>query len=151
MRPVRPLLPALVTTVLAAVLTAGCAAPTPPGAGIADGTTPGTATPGGPATPGGAAAATLPWPARSAAEATGLQQAADSGAQPWLLDPEETALSYAAAAFGWTTATTERTAPGTVVVTGPDGSRRTLALVQPVRTGPGGIWSVTGQSWAPFG
>ena len=138
--PLPALLPALVTAVLATAATTGCAAPAPPAVGTA-GAAPGTAAPAGTA-----AAVALPWPARSAAEAAGLQEAADSGAQPWLLDPEETALSYAAAAFGWTTAGTERTAPGTVVVTGPDGSRRTLALVQPVRSGPGGIWSVTAES-----
>ncbi len=140
MRPARLLLPALLTAVLTTAAVAGCAAPAPPAAG-SGGAVPGTTAPSG-----AAAAVALPWPARSAAEAAGLQEAADSGAQPWLLDPEETALSYAAAAFGWTTAGTERTAPGTVVVTGPGGSRRTLALVQPVRSGPGGIWSVTADS-----
>ncbi len=130
------LLPTVLATVPTAVLTAvllgGCATPAPPAAG----------TPAAP--PSGAVpAVALPWPARSAAEAAGLQQAADSGAQPWLLDPEETALSYAAAAFGWTAAGAERTEPGTVLVTGPAGARRTLTLVQPVRSGTGGIWSVT--------
>lgn len=134
------LLPAVLTTVLTAVLLGGCAAPAPPAAG----------TPAAPAS-GTAPAVALPWPARSAAEAAGLQQAADSGAQPWLLDPEETALSYATAAFGWTTAGAERTEPGTVLVTGPAGARRTLTLVQPVRSGSSGIWSVTADELAPFG
>jgi hypothetical protein len=136
------LLPAVLTTVLAAVLVGGCAAPAPPAAG----------TPAAPASAAAPApAVALPWPARSAAEAAGLQQAADSGAQPWLLDPEETALSYAAAAFGWTTAGAERTEPGTVLVTGPAGARRTLTVVQPVRSGRSGIWSVTADELAPFG
>jgi hypothetical protein len=136
----------LLTGLLTAALATGCAAPVPPGAAPTP-TAPTPAAPGGstPIAPGGspASAVGLPWPARSAAEAAGLQGAADSGAQPWLLDPEETALSYAAAAFGWTTAGTERTGPGAVLVTGPGGVRRALTLVQPARTGPGGIWSVT--------
>nr|ASV47049.1 hypothetical protein [uncultured bacterium] len=135
----------LTAAVLAvAVLAAGCATPVAPGAGAAPGTTvPSTPAPGPGTGAPDAPAVDLPWPARSAAEAAGLQGAADSGAQPWLLDPEETALAYAAAAHGWTAAGTERTAPDAVLVTGPGGARRTLTLVQPARTGPGGIWSVT--------
>lgn len=116
----------LLTALAATALLGGCAAPTP--------TAPGPA----PADP---PAVELPWPARSAAEAAGLQQAVDGGAQPWLLDPAELALSYATAAHGWTAAGT--TVEGeTVQVTGPDGEARTLTVRQPVRTGPGGIWVV---------
>lgn len=114
----------LLTALAACALLGGCAVPAPP---------PPTA-----ATP----TVELPWPARSAAEAAGLQQAVDGGAQPWLLDPAELALSYVTAAYGWTDAGVAVDGAG-VQVSGPDGAARTLAVSQPDRTGPGGIWVVT--------
>lgn len=125
----------LLTALAATALLGGCAAPAPtapapePAPAVVD-----------PADT--APVAGLPWPARSAAEAAGLQQAADGGAQPWLLDPAELALSYATAAHGWADAGI--TVDGeTVQVTGPDGEARTLTVAQPDRVGPGGIWVVT--------
>ncbi|MHA6781516.1 hypothetical protein ACVGOW_11050 [Pseudonocardia saturnea] len=123
----------LLTALAATALLGGCAAPTP--------TAP-TPTAPAPAVADPAPAVGLPWPARSAAEAAGLQQAVDGGAQPWLLDPAELALSYATAAHGWADAGI--TVDGeTVQVTGPDGEARTLTVAQPDRVGPGGIWVVT--------
>jgi hypothetical protein len=94
-------------------------------------------------TPSPAGSAELPWPAAGAAEAAALQAAADNGAQPWLLDPAEVAVSYAAAAYGWTDAEANPGPDGTVDVRRPDGQRLALTLAQPARTGKGGIWVVT--------
>ncbi|WP_433558748.1 hypothetical protein ACQPWY_10180 [Pseudonocardia xinjiangensis] len=86
----------------------------------------------------------LPWPAAGAADAAALQAAADRGAQPWLLDPSEVAMSYVAAAHGWTDAEAVPRTDGTSVdVRRPDGERLALTLAQPGRTGAGGIWVVT--------
>jgi hypothetical protein len=86
----------------------------------------------------------LPWPAAGAADAAALQAAADRGAQPWLLDPSEVAMSYVAAAHGWTDAEALPRTDGTNVdVRRPDGERLALTLAQPGRTGAGGIWVVT--------
>jgi hypothetical protein len=88
----------------------------------------------------------LPWPAHSAADAAALQTAADSGSQPWLLDPSEVAISYAAAAHGWADAEAYPGPDGTSVdVRNPDGDRLTLTLAQPARTGDTGIWVVTAE------
>ncbi len=128
----------LLATLLAAAVAAGCASPAPAPAAPA---------PAAPAPADGAPVAVdLPWPARSDAEADGLQQAVDGGLQPWLLDPAEVALSYVATAHGWTTADTTVDDPtpdgaATVTVTGPDGARR-LGLGQPATTGATGIWVV---------
>lgn len=89
----------------------------------------------------------LPWPARSVTEAVELQRTVDAGAQPWLLDPTEVALSYASAVHGWGAATAAEQGPadggGTAVdVTGPGGAVRLLVLRQPAAEGAGGIWAV---------
>jgi hypothetical protein len=88
-------------------------------------------------------AAELPWPAAGAAEAAALQAAADNGAQPWLLDPAEVALSYASAAHGWTDAEAQPGPDGIVEVRRPGGQRLALTVAQPGRTGRSGIWVVT--------
>lgn len=85
----------------------------------------------------------LPWPAAGAAEAAALQAAADNGAQPWLLDPAEVAVSYAATAYGWTDAEAQPGPDGIVEVRRPGGQRLALTLAQPGRTGRSGIWVVT--------
>ncbi|GAA3240489.1 hypothetical protein GCM10017691_42660 [Pseudonocardia petroleophila] len=127
-------------SVAACALLAGCGspapaapAPAPPAASSAD------------AAAGTDAAVELPWPGRSAAESAGLQQAADDGAQPWLLDPAELARSYAAAAYGWDTVTATATGDS-VEITGPGNVRHVLTVAQPGRTGTGGIWVVTADS-----
>ena len=90
--------------------------------------------------------AELPWPAAGAADAAALQAEADRGAQPWLLDPSEVAMSYVAAAHGWTDAEAHPGSDGTSVeVRRPDGERLALTLAQPGRTGNGGIWVVTSE------
>lgn len=92
-------------------------------------------------------AVALPWPTAAAAE---LQQAVDGGAQPWLLDPTEVALAYAAAAHGWDSAQVLTSTDGsTADVTGPDGTRRTLVLTQPATGGPTGIWTITTDTPSP--
>jgi hypothetical protein len=123
---------ALAAALLAAGLLAGCASPAP-------------AVPV-PAPPQASSVA-LPWPTGQAAE---LQRSVDGGAQPWLLDPAEVALAYAAAAHAWDSAQAVTAAGGsTVDLTGPDGTRRTLTLAQPATAGPAGIWVVTGDIPTP--
>lgn len=91
----------------------------------------------------------LPWPAAGAADAAALQAGVDRGSQPWLLDPAEVAVSYAAAAHGWNgaqaTPAPAGSGPTTVDVRSTDGRRLSLTLTQPARTGRGGIWVVTAE------
>jgi hypothetical protein len=121
--------------ILAAAL-AGCApaatAPPPP------------ATPTAPAAATGAAPSTalaLPWPAATAAQVASLQSAVDGGAQPWLLDPTQVALAYAAAR-GWSDPAAVDTTAGGVTIRSGAGTH-VLALAQPGKTGLAGIWVVT--------
>ena len=93
---------------------------------------------------GSATGVTLPWPVSGAADVAALQQSVDGGAQPWLLDPTEVALSYAAAR-GWTGAQAAASGTGAVTVRSSAGTHA-LALVQPGKTGNGGIWVVTSDS-----
>jgi hypothetical protein len=128
---------------LAGFLLAGCTA----------GTTPGTSAPAGagPVPPTGgsapvAADVVLPWPAATAAEAAALQAEVDRGSQPWLLDPSEVAISYAAAAHDWPDAEAYPGPDGTSVdVRNADGERLILSLAQPARRGSDGIWVVTAE------
>ncbi|WP_181782600.1 hypothetical protein [Pseudonocardia pini] len=84
----------------------------------------------------------LLWPVTDVAAAQDLQTEVDGGTQPWTLDPEEVALGYATATWGWTNPEPTSTAPGTVALTDPAGTA-TLTLVQPVRAGTTGIWVVS--------
>ena len=143
---------AVAVALLAALLLAGCGGgPLPTGAGP-------TAAPVQPPAPQSApqtaeeetttpapagSAAELPWPAAGATEAAALQAAADNGAQPWLLDPAEVAVSYASAAYGWTDAEARPGPDGIVEVRRPGGQRLALTVAQPGRTGKSGIWVVT--------
>jgi hypothetical protein len=143
--------------ILAAATLAGCATATPgpasPETGTPQATTSATPsavappTAGGSAEPtagGSAAGVTLPWPAAGATKVSALQSAVDGGAQPWLLDPTDVALSYATAR-GWTSA--EATANGTSDVTvRSSAGTHALTLAQPGRTGNTGIWVVTSDS-----
>jgi hypothetical protein len=89
---------------------------------------------------------TMPWPASTADEAARLQSSVDGGAEPWLLDPTEVALSYVTAAHGWTGAQVRPRADGRTVDV-QDGARTlVLSLNQPARTGADGIWVVTAES-----
>ncbi|HYH30349.1 MAG TPA: hypothetical protein VD903_08190 [Pseudonocardia sp.] len=100
---------------------------------------------GSPETPSADSVA-LPWPAPTAAEAAALQAAVDGGSQPWLLDPTEVAIAYAAAAHGWPDAEAYPGPEGTSVdVRNAEGDRLTLSLAQPARTGDDGIWVVTAE------
>jgi hypothetical protein len=88
----------------------------------------------------------LPWPAVTAADAAALQAEVDRGAQPWLLDPSEVAIAYAAAAHDWPDAEAYPGPDGTSVdVRNADGETLTLTLAQPARTGSEGIWVVTAE------
>jgi hypothetical protein len=92
------------------------------------------------------AAVELPWPVATAADAAALQARVDGGAQPWLLDPSEVAIAYAAAAHDWPDAEAYPGPDGTSVdVRNADGERLTLSLAQPARTGADGIWVVTAE------
>jgi hypothetical protein len=82
------------------------------------------------------------WPVTDAAAAKQLQADVDGGSQPWLLDPQEVALSYASSVYGWTSPETTPAGAGTVQVQDAQGGRATVHLVQPVRAGAGGIWVV---------
>ena len=87
------------------------------------------------------ASVSLPWPAATPAQVAGLQSAVDGGAQPWLLDPTQVALAYAAAR-GWPDATAMASAPTSVTVRSSAGTH-VLTLAQPGKTGSAGIWVVT--------
>ncbi len=142
--------------VLAATV-AGCAPATPgaatPGAGTpprtpaTSATVPASPTPaptvGGPTAPSPStdAPVSLPWPAATPAQVAGLQSAVDGGAQPWLLDPTQVALAYAAAR-GWPDADATASGPTSVTVRTSVGVH-VLTLAQPGKTGSAGIWVVT--------
>jgi hypothetical protein len=89
-----------------------------------------------------AAPVALPWPAATAAQVANLQTAVDSGAQPWLLDPTQVALAYAAAR-GWSDAAAVDTTASGVTIRSSAGTH-VLSLAQPGKTGTAGIWVVTG-------
>jgi len=113
---------------------AGCAPATP------------APTPSTPAPPLSQATATanpvvLPWPAATAAQVASLQNAVDGGAQPWLLDPTQVALAYAAAR-GWQDAAAVDTTAAGVTIRSSAGTH-VLKLAQPGTTGMTGIWVVT--------
>lgn len=131
----RVILRRLLLATLAGAVLAGCAAPATPAAPPPPPVT-GTA----PASP----AVTLPWPDD---DVPALQERVDDGSQPWLLDPSEVALAYAAAAYGWSSAQVVAAADGsTVDVTGPRDERRTLSLT---RQGPDSVWLVTADAPTP--
>lgn len=86
---------------------------------------------------------TLLWPVTDLAAAQELQTRVDGGAQPWTLDPEEVAISYATTTYGWTNPEPTSTAPGSVDLTDASGGTAHITLVQPVRAGSTGIWVVS--------
>lgn len=88
--------------------------------------------------------ASLMWPATDQASARDLQQQADRGGDPWLLDPEEVAISYVGVELGYRNPRVQVLAPDRIDIRdGRSAGRALLELRQPVRTGPGGIWVVT--------
>jgi hypothetical protein len=88
----------------------------------------------------------LPWPAADPAAAAQLQRSVDAGSEPWLLDPAEVAVSYATAAYGWTSAEAQPRPDGHTVDVAEGGQKLTVSLTQPGRAGAGGIWVVTAES-----
>ncbi|MBC3191237.1 hypothetical protein H7X46_09210 [Pseudonocardia sp. C8] len=84
------------------------------------------------------------WPAGDAATAQRMQQQADRGSDPWLLDPEEVTISYVGAELGFRDPTVTRLGTGIYAASdGRSAARVTVTLEQTVRKGPGGIWLVT--------
>lgn len=101
--------------------------------------------PGGNAAPAPDAQPARPhWPATDAASAQDLQAQADGGGDPWLLDPEEVAISYAGSELGYRNPEVVVLAPGRVdLKDGRSPAQALVTLEQTVRSGPGGIWLVT--------
>jgi hypothetical protein len=143
---------AAVVLLLGGLLLAGCAAEPASTSGTRTGAepapqaiAPGTAPSAGPESPP-ADPVTLPWPASGTAEAAALQAEVDRGSQPWLLDPSEVAIAYAAAAHDWPDAEAYPGPDGTSVdVRNAAGDRLSLSLAQPARHGGDGIWVVTAE------
>lgn len=121
-----------------------------PGPGASASATPESPTPESGA-PESGAPVDLPWPTSGDDPVAALQRQVDAGSQPWLLEPTEVALSFAADAYGWTRAEATQWAggpggpgdPTTVDVRGAGGDSAALTLRQPGRTGAGGVWVVT--------
>jgi hypothetical protein len=84
----------------------------------------------------------LLWPVTSLEAAQTLQTEVDGGAQPWTLEPEEVAINYATATWGWTNPEPTSSTPGAVTLNDPQGTAA-LTLVQPVRAGATGVWVVS--------
>jgi hypothetical protein len=136
----------IVTSLLAGLLLAGCTPSAAPGASTSAGPRPLPSTSTAPPDAPVSTEAELPWPAATAADAAALQAQVDRGSQPWLLDPSEVAIAYAAAAHDWPDAEAYPGPDGTSVdVRNADGERLTLSLAQPGRTGSDGIWVVTAE------
>lgn len=132
------------TALLAGLLLAGCTLTTAPGTGSPAGPRP--MPPASTAPAPAASDVALPWPVATAQAAIELQAQVDRGSQPWLLDPSEVAIAYAAAAHDWPDAEAYPGPDGTSVdVRNADGERLTLSLSQPGRTGSDGIWVVTAE------
>ncbi len=156
-RAARPLVAARIATgLLAGLLLAGCTATTAPATSTPSEPHPQPSTSTAPSdtapsdTPPSDSAVServeLPWPAATAADAAALQAEVDRGVQPWLLDPSEVAIAYAAAAHDWPDAEAYPGPDGTSVdVRNADGERITLILTQPARRGDDGIWVVTAE------
>ena len=86
------------------------------------------------------------WEIRTWKSAYAVQDAVDNGHQPWRLSVLGVASAYAEAVLlpGPEQATVRRTSPHTVAVRDPSGTLlATVALAQPVKQGPGGIWVIT--------
>jgi hypothetical protein len=150
--------PLLGGLLLGGLLVVGCTAEPAPTSGVPAGAelAPRAAPPGAPpsappAPSAGPAEASaepveLPWPAVGPGAAAALQTEVDRGSQPWLLDPSEVAIAYAAAAHDWPDAEAYPGPDGTSVdVRNAAGDRISLSLAQPVRAGDDGIWVVTAE------
>ena len=81
-------------------------------------------------------------------QAADLQQAVDSGHQPWRTDVVAVADAFVRGQLGWDDAAVALADPHTAEVTHPaDGRMVSLQLRQPVREGAGGIWVVVSGVW----
>ncbi|WP_297620041.1 hypothetical protein [Nocardia sp.] len=83
----------------------------------------------------------------SAQQSTALQDAVNSGHQPWRTDPVQVAESFMLGTFGWTGVQASAGNPAAVVVTDHSGHQVTLHLSQPATHGKGGIWVVDSGVW----
>ncbi|ANY08575.1 hypothetical protein [Pseudonocardia sp. HH130630-07] len=121
--------------------TAPEAAPPAPPAGRPPGNDGG----GGAARDGAPAPAAGPlWPAGDAAAARRMQEQADRGGDPWLLDPEEVAISYVGSELGYRNPKLTWIDTGRFdIAEGRSPARATVVLEQTVRPGDGGVWLVT--------
>ncbi|MEC3957558.1 hypothetical protein VMT65_31310 [Nocardia sp. CDC153] len=81
-------------------------------------------------------------------QAADLQQAVDTGHQPWRLDRVAVAKAFVQARFGWTNVQTSTGAPTVVFVTNADGTKVSLHLAQPATKGDTGIWVVASGVWS---
>jgi hypothetical protein len=92
------------------------------------------------APPGGVAL----WPVTTFAEATNQQAEVDQGSSPWLVDPATVARFFARDRLGWSDVRVTRQPVGDsydIIQTAGTGDVG-VTLVQPARSGPGGIWAV---------
>jgi hypothetical protein len=83
------------------------------------------------------------WPVATRAQAIDLQQSADAGHQPWLLDPEQVAAAWARSELHISQPNVSRISATRYAVRVAANSETILTLAQPVRAGRGGIWIVT--------
>jgi hypothetical protein len=146
-RAARPLVAGRIATgLLAGLLLAGCSATTAPATSTPPEPHSQPSTSTAPSDTAVSERVELPWPAATAADAAALQTEVDRGVQPWLLDPSEVAIAYAAAAHDWPDAEAYPGPDGASVdVRNADGERITLILTQPARKGDDGIWVVTAE------
>jgi hypothetical protein len=133
----------LLTAAALAVLLGGCGGASPPTQEAAAPPAPQSVAPQTTVPQAAPTGTALLWPVTDLAAAQELQTRVDNGAQPWTLDPEEVAISYATTTYGWTAPESESTAPGSVDLTDPSGGTAHVTLVQPVRAGSTGIWVVS--------
>ena len=105
-------------------------------------TTTGTTTTGTGAASGGQDEMVGIWPVTTRAQAIQLQQSADAGHQPWLLDPMQVAVAYARSVMHLSQPNVQKIGANLYNVYMSPGAQTHLTVGQPVRTGSGGIWVV---------
>jgi hypothetical protein len=85
------------------------------------------------------------WPLTTTDEAWRTQAQVDAGHSPWMLDPEAVVSNYAARELGFTQPVVELVAPTFFsyrVVDAATGVAVDIAVNQPARAEPGGIWAI---------
>jgi hypothetical protein len=83
---------------------------------------------------------TLLWPITSVAQAQAVQQATQDGHQPWTLDAQQVATSYAHHVLGWQHARVERLTKHVFQAT-TGAQAAVITLTQPLNR-PGTVWAV---------